>query len=75
MGWNVVKQVYQEFLKKHNINVFENFEYPHGINPLLFSQLCIFYYADVVPVILNEIQEEGGQVYTEKRTKNKGKIV
>ena len=76
VGWNLVKLVYQEFLKKSNIDVFEDFECPDGVNPLLFSQLCIYYYADIVPAVVNEIQDEDGLVYTEEITKNKeGKII
>ena len=76
MGWNLVKLAYQEFLKKYNINVFEDFECPDGVNPLLFSQLCIYYYADVVPAVVNEIQDEDGLVYTKEITKNKkGNII
>ena len=41
VGWNLVKLAYQEFLKKYNINVFEDFECPDGVNPLLFSWLCM----------------------------------
>ena len=36
-----------------------------------FSQLCIYYYADVVPAVVNEIQDDDGLVYTEEITKNK----
>ena len=71
LGWNLVKLAYQEFLKNYNINVFEDFECPDRVNPLLFSQLCIYYYADVVPAVVNEICDENGLVYTEKVTKNK----
>ena len=61
---------------KYNINVFKDFECPAGFNPLLFSQLCTYYYADVVPAVVNEIQDEDGLVYTEEITKNKkGKII
>ena len=56
---------------KYNINTFENFECLDRLNPLLFSQLCIYYYADVVLAVVNEIQEEDGQVYTEEITKKK----
>ena len=48
VGWNLVKLVYQEFLKKYNIDVFQDFECPDVVNPLLFSELCIYYYADVM---------------------------
>ena len=76
VGWNLVKLAYQEFLKKYNINVFEDFQCPDGVNPLIFSQLCIYYCADVVPAVVNEIQEEDGLVYTKEVTKNKkGNII
>ena len=76
VGWNLVKLAYQEFLKKYNIDVFEDFECPDGVNPLLFSQLCIYYYADIVPAEVNEIQDEDELVYTKEITKNKkGKII
>ena len=71
VGWNLVKLAYQEFLKKYNIDVFEDFECPDGVNPLLFSQLCINYYADVVPAVVSEICDEDGLVYTKEVTKNK----
>ena len=76
VGWNLVKLAYQEFLKKYNIDVFEDFECPEGVNPLLFSQLCIYYYADVVPAVVNEIQDKDGLIHTKEVTKNKkGNII
>ena len=71
VGWNLVKLAYQEFLKKYNIDVFEDFECPDQVNLLLFSQLCIYYYVDVVPAVVSEIQDEDGLIYTEEVTKNK----
>ena len=67
----MVKLAYQEYLKKNNINAFENFKCPDGVNPLLFSQLCIYYYANVVPAVANEIQEGDGLVYIKETTKTK----
>ena len=62
--------------QKYNINIFEDFECLDGVNPLLFSQLFIYYYTDVVPAVVNEIENEEGLVFTEEVTKNKeGKIV
>ena len=56
--------------------MFEDFECLDGVNPLLFSQLCIYYYADVVPAVVNEICDEDGLVYTKEVTKNKkGNII
>ena len=72
VGWNLVKLAYQEFLKKYNIDVFEDFKCPDGVNPLLFSQLCIYYYTDVELAVVNEIHDEDGLVYTEEITKTKG---
>ena len=69
MGCNLVKLAYQQFLKKYNIDVFEDFECPDRVSPLLFSQLCIYYYADVAPAVVNKIQDEDGLVYTEEITK------
>ena len=57
--------------QKYNINVFEDFECPDRVNPLLFSQLCIYYYADVVLAVVNKIQDEDGLVYTKEITGNR----
>ena len=76
VGWNWVKLSCQEFLKKYNTDVCEYFECPDGVHPVLFSQLCTYYYDDVVPAVVNEIQDVDGLVYTEEITKNKkGKII
>ena len=76
MVWNLVKLAYQEFLKKYNIEAFEDFECPEGVNPLLFSQLCIYYYANVVQDVVNKIQDKDGLAYTEEITKDKkGKVI
>ena len=41
-----------------------------------FSQVCIYYYADVVLAVVNANQEEDELVYTEEIIKNKeGKVV
>ena len=56
--------------------MFENFKGPEGVEPLLFSQLCIYNYVDKVPAVVHEIEAEDGLVYTEAITKNKdGKII
>ena len=74
--WNLVRLAYEEFTKEHNPIVFENFKCPEGVEPLLFSQMCIYYYADKVPAVVNDNQSEDGLAYTEAITKNKhGKII
>ena len=37
----------------------------------IIYQLCIYYYADVVPAVVSKIQDEDGLIYTEEMTKNK----
>ena len=71
VGWKFVKLAYQEFLKKYNIDVFQDFECPDEVNPLLFAQLFIYYYSDVVPAVVNKIQDKKGLIYTKEITKNK----
>ena len=49
---------------------------PRQSQSSIISQLCIFYYADVVPAVVNERQDEDGLIYTEEITKNKkGNII
>ena len=60
MGWTLVNLANEEFIKKHYDTVFENFEMSDGVNPLLLSQLSIFYYAEEMLAVVNEILEEDG---------------
>ena len=71
VGWYLVRLTYEEFTKEHKPIVFENFKCPKGVEPLLFLQLCIYYYADKVPAVINEIQTEDGLVYNEAGANNK----
>ena len=50
--------------KKYLIAVFNSSQCPHNIDPLLFSQLCVYYCTDVKPSAGNELIE-GDCVYTE----------
>ena len=43
--------------------MFNNFQCPQNIDPLLFSQLYIYYYKDIRPAVINEIQK-GDYIYT-----------
>ena len=56
---------------KHNPIVFEDFKCPEGVEPLLFSQLCIYYYANKVPAVVHKIEAEDGLVYTKAVTKTR----
>ena len=44
VGWNLVKLAYEVFVQKYGVLCLENFDYPTGVSPLLFSQLCIFHH-------------------------------
>ena len=39
--------VYTVFVDKYGKEKFNSFECPAGVNPLLFSQLCLSYYAEI----------------------------
>ena len=47
VGWNLIQLSYDMFVKKYGTTGFNSFVCPEGVNPLLFSQLCICYYSNV----------------------------
>ena len=47
IGWNLIQLSYEMFVQKYGTTGFNSFMCPKGVNPLLFSQLCIFYYSNV----------------------------
>ena len=69
IGWNLVRLEYQEFINKYPVKVFDNFQCPQNIDPLLFSQLCVYYYTDIRPAVVTEVIE-GDYIYTESITTN-----
>ena len=76
VGLEPVKTSVPRVPQTYNIDVFEDFECPDGVNSLLFLQLCIYYFGDVVPAVVNEIQDEDVLVYTKEIIKNKkGNII
>ena len=61
--------------QKYPVEVFIIFQCPQNIDPLLFSQLCVYYYTDVRPDVVNEVIE-GDCTYTESIATNlDGEIV
>ena len=42
IGWNLIWLSYDMFVQKYGTTGFDSFICPEGVNPLLFSQLCIF---------------------------------
>ena len=47
IGWNLIWLSYDVFIKKYGTIGFDSFICPKGVNPLLFSQLCIYHHSDV----------------------------
>ena len=64
VGCNLIKLDYQEFTKKYPIEAFSSFQCQQNVDPLLFSQLCVYYDTDIRPTVVNEVKE-GDCVYTE----------
>ena len=42
VGWNLIQLSYKGFVQKYGTKGFDSFMCPEGVNPLFFSQLCIF---------------------------------
>ena len=47
VGWNLIQLPYNVFIQRYGTTGFNSIMCPEGVNPLLFSQLCIFHYSDV----------------------------
>ena len=50
VGWNQVHLAFKEFIELYRTAVFNSFDCPSGVNPLLFPQICIYYYTDVCTI-------------------------
>ena len=46
VGWNLVWLSYSVFVEKYGTSGFSSFTCPEGVNPLLFSQLCVYHHSD-----------------------------
>ena len=47
IGWNLIRLSYDVFIWKYWTTRFDSFICPEGVNPLLFSQLCIYHHSDI----------------------------
>ena len=47
IGWNLIWLTFKVFTNKYGEESFNSFQCPVGVNPLLFSQFCLYYYAEV----------------------------
>ena len=50
VGWNLVHLAFKEFIKLYGTAVFDSFDCPSGVSPLLFSQLCVYYHTDYTDI-------------------------
>ena len=47
IGWNLIQLSYDVFVQKYGTTGFDSFICPKGVNPLLFSQLCVFHHSNM----------------------------
>ena len=47
IGWNLIWLTYKVFVDKYGEGIFISFECLAGVNPLLFSQLFLYFYAEI----------------------------
>ena len=47
VGWNLIRLSYNMLIKEYGTKGFDKFKCPEGVNPLLYSQLCIFHHLDI----------------------------
>ena len=46
VGWNLIWLSYNVFVEQYGASGFDSFVCPEGVNPLLFSPLCVFHHAN-----------------------------
>ena len=46
VGWNLIWLSCNVFVEKHGTTGFDSFVCPEGVDPLLFSQLCVYYHSN-----------------------------
>ena len=44
--WNLVQLSYNAFIEKYRTSGFDSFTCLEGVNPLLFSQMCVYQHSD-----------------------------
>ena len=56
VGWSLLQLSYNAFVKKYGKSGFDSFTCPEGVNPLVFSQLCVITIHTPVEVVGWEFQ-------------------
>ena len=57
LGCNLIRKGMEEFIRDHGETCLELFECPAGVDPLYFSTLCVYFYAERQKVI-NQAKEK-----------------
>ena len=71
VGWNLIWLSYNTFVEQYGASGFNSFVCLEGVNPLLFSQLCVFHYSNtnnsnVLGVPSNPVSQQTEQISSPK---------
>ena len=71
VGWNLIWLSYNAFVEKYGASGFNSFVCLEGVNPLLFSQLCVFHHSNtsnsnVLGVSSNPVSQQTEQISSPK---------
>ena len=71
VGWNLIWLSYNAFVEQYGASGFDSFVCPEGVNPLLFSQLCVFHHSNtdnsnVLGVSSNPVSQQTEQISSPK---------
>ena len=71
VGWNLIQLSYNALVKQYGASGFNSFVCLEGVNPLLFSQLCVFHHSNknnsnVLGVSSNPVSQQTEQISSPK---------
>ena len=71
VGWNLIWLSYNAFVEQYGASGFNSFVCPEGVNPLLFSQLCVLHHSNtdnsnVLGVSSNPVSQQMEQISSPK---------
>ena len=71
VGWNLIRVSYNAFVEQYRAPGFDSFICPEGVNPLLFSQLCVFHHTSTdnsnkLGVSSNPVSQQTEQISSPK---------
>ena len=71
VGWNLIQLSYNMFVEQYGASGFDSFICPEGVNPLLFSQLCVFHHSSTnngneLGVSSNSVSQQTEQISSPK---------